>query len=243
MRTLWLVPMLAACTDPVRVVGTVMSAPGEGRGLLAGATVKIIDDEGVEFDRATSDRDGAFSVDAPRASTIYAVVEGDGLSPTSFTGVSGYNAKLVVADGDIFAVSTGLRTAWEFAYRGCPGIGDGAGLVVGQVRALEVVDAETGEHPPLSQAEIHTESQPPPGVPRVDAPGCYLDATGDRYDPAATVTNDDGWFAVPSVEPGLHTLVVELHVAPTAVQASFYEVWMPEGGVAARFPTYVETPF
>lgn len=240
MRFLPLVLLLAACNPgQVRVTGHVDASPEDKAPPLAGGTVTILDEGGERFDEATTDDNGWFRADAPKGQTIYALVSAPDYEVASFTGVSGLDERLQVSKGLLFGVSAADRAGWQDRFAGCEGMGS-EGLVIGRTM-LFLPEVPEQERPVVSGARVRVESQSVPGEEGVRT-ACYLDDRGGAYDPEAEFTGDSGWFAVPDVGEGPHSLVIEIPLNDDLVSADFRQVWMPPGGVVARFPLWVELP-
>src|SRR5688572_3891045 len=194
-----LVLLLTGCTGAVNVVGTIMSGPPDTKARpLEGANIRIVDDQGFVFDTAVSNSEGVFRVQAPRGEQIYAVIDGDGLVASSFTGVSGFENRLD-AERALFAVSAEQVAEWEALYAGCPGLEEPGGLVIGEVRDMILVDDATDEHPTISTAKARTQSRPDDEGNTVRVEGCYLADDGTAYSAEADDTGPAGAYAIAGV--------------------------------------------
>lgn len=238
MRILPLILFAACSPGEVRVTGVVSSYPDEKAGPLEGGTVAILTDRGDEWDTDVTDAQGRFDVMAPKGENIFAVVGGDELADASFTGVSGLDARLRVPDGTLYAVPDWQRAEWEALFDGCEGLGEG-GLVIGEVHVfLPGVDPDPTTI--VTTASVRVEGED--ADPELTREACYLDDEGAAFDPDATETGTSGWFAVTAVDEGVQTLVVDTRITQDVSQRAFLTLYMPEGGVVPRFPTYIDFP-
>jgi len=70
---------------------------------------------------------------------------------------------------------------------------------------------------------------------------CYLGPEG-LYDATAGETGATASFLVSDLPPGVHTLRVDWDPVSTLPLDDEFLVWVPEDGVAPRFPLLVEPP-
>lgn len=236
--------VLTACTPgEIRVTGSVdrerNQVEGERPRLLAGGTVEILDETGVQKSKVTTDDNGKFRAVAPSASTIFAEIRAsDSEVVSSFTGVSGVESPMQVEDHALFAVSQEEIDTLRDKYTGCSDAG--GAIVYGEVRVVGLEDPETGESPLVTSASISTTS--------IDESethlACYLDDAGSAYAPEATTTGDAGEFAVFGVGPGMHTLVVEYTFFEDDPLTGYLAFFVPDGDsvVVPRYPIWVEFP-
>ena len=238
IRMLPVVLLVAACgQSPVSVRGTVTDDITSKSLPLVGATVSIRNGMGGPVDEATTNGRGRFNLQVPAGQRIYAIVEADDHVPTSFTGGSGFDPVLRVPDGTLFAVpETSLATRLD-PFAGCPGLESG-GVVIGEVRVNNLTDDETGENPLVQPAIVEWL---PDGDSTAPIEACYLDEEGVAYGPDATLTGPSALYAIPAVPAGLGILSVRYSLVEGGPQTSVsYDAYMPEDGVIARFPTWVE---
>jgi hypothetical protein len=243
-RLTCLLLVLAACdVRTVSVRGAVMHTPGDKSRGLADATLTIHDQFGAPFDEDVTNLQGRFRVEAPAGRRIFAVVDVEGYARSSFTGASATGEIMNVPDGQIYAVPPSVLGGWLDAFEGCPGLDGDGGIVIGEVRAVDLVDPDTGVSPIITTASssfIHVDG--------TDRSGCYLDADGVAYDPTAEVNGPSGWFLVADVPAGVGTLVLDYYSfenpdgSKDDARRVTFDVYMPAGGVAPRFPTWVEAP-
>lgn len=230
---------LAACGPrEIEIRGVVTSGPGDFQP-LAGAEVEIRDSQGESWSVTTTNGDGSFATAGPEASTIFALIGGDGLARSSFTGLSGGGPVFEVADGELFGFRDSERQAWEERFAGCPGAGEPGGIVIGEVRIFELADPVTGVHPTVGTARAQVESEDGALIWE----GCYLDEEGIARDAAADRTGATGTFAVFGVEPGLQFLSISYEVTTDNWAFEDIPVWVPDHGVVPRFPVWVSFPF
>ncbi|MFK7929370.1 MAG: hypothetical protein AB8H79_14340, partial [Myxococcota bacterium] len=201
---------------------------------VEGATLISHDEDRVEFDRTTSKDAGWYRVNAPSLEQTFVQVEGEGLVPTGASGLPGGNPRLRVPNGTFVAVSEAALAELRVKWAGCPGVDDD-GAVLGRVELAEF-EQTTGERIILQTAELTLQID---GGARRAA--CYLGADG-TYDPDVEVTGPSGEFLITSVPGGLHQLdLIWVPVGGTE-DTQTYSTWVPEGGLAPRFPLLVESP-
>lgn len=259
-KILCLLPVLAAgCIERTTLVrGRVLDHPpaaGQSRPVgLAGARVRMLDEIGALYENSEADKDGTattddqgdFRVHAPRGQTVYALIDADGYAVTSFSGVSGFESSLTVETGLLYGLPTDHLDGYRALFAGCPVQGDGAGWILGEVRVFNLVEPGLEEEPgtidPLIHPLVTTASVTALDQEGIERSACYLDAEG-VYDPEAVVTGPTGFFAIPGVPVGLHTLSVGYSLAEGInVEPARTELWMANGEdvVAPRFPAWVE---
>lgn len=203
---------------------------------LGGAQVEILDAAGRSFDRARTDPDGAFEVQAPLGSQIYATIAGTGYIPAAFLGQSGISPVARVEDGVLFGFSTEEDQAWRTLFAGCPGADQPGAVVVGEVRFFDLAHPDTGE-PPLCETGVITLE-----LDDQVFEACYLTEDGLAWDPAATQTGTPGRFALFGLPEGSGVLNVDYRYATDYLVKQAYPVWLPADGVAPWFPAWVELP-
>jgi len=237
--TLSLCWVLAACNPIPKVVtleGHVYS-DREATDTLADATVQIRDLDGKRFDKATSNAKGRFSTTAPAGTYLFPIIEGEGLVPAAFMGLCGIDEVCEVEDGALYGVTADAWAAHEATFAGCPGVGSGAG-VVGEVRVWDLLDPDTGEHPTTNAAvvELWEESTGETWS------ACYLDEDGLAHDPEATRSGASAMFGLFGAPPGVYVLSVGLEVYPGGWTWDDSYIYVPETGLAPRFPAYARFP-
>ena len=228
--------LLSACSpNEVTVKGVVFSSYDSMDERLSSARVTIFDEDGTKFDTARADAKGNFEAQAPEGEYIHADISAEGFETASFTGVSGLSDVYRVEDGMLYGFSTEQRDEWETLFAGCPGLGSNGGVVLGEIRMLELTD--NGEHPLVSGvAEGVSRNQ------KKTWKACYLDDEGVAYAPDATTAGASGRFAVFGIEPGTRILTVGWEYIPDVWSYSDTYVRITEDGVAPRFPSWVEWP-
>lgn len=225
---------LAGCVSDVAMSGLVQASPQDVRA-QPDAVVSVRDLDFEEIARTRTAGDGRFALDVPRGAAIHVVVD-DGVRPVAFRGETGIQDTFPVPDGTFFALPDAWFAPWRDAFDGCPDAGSGDGMVLG-IASLDFGPGGTSGPPePCSFAFVEAGD----GT-RVDA--CYLDADG-LYDPSARITGPTGRFLIPGVGEGPWRFVVGRLVGcdPEAAESSRIgesEVFIPQGGAAARFPALV----
>lgn len=232
--------LLGACTEQtVVIIAEASTDPtlGDRQRPLDGATVTIHDATGAAFDTAETSEQGRFRVEAPRATRIYAVFDREDYLPTSFTATSGTERRFPdIEEGTLFALSESNADEWRTLFAGCPGLEDEGGIMIGEMRASNLFSDETGENPIITTGEVLWITGD--GQARG---GCYLNETGTAYDANAQFTGETGLFLIPNVPAGVAVFVASFRVFETEEPEDFtFDVFMPEGGAIARFPTFVE---
>jgi hypothetical protein len=230
---------LCACepsVDAVEVRGVATDGPYSDTP-LAGGRIATLDEAANPFAEAEISSVGTFSVTAPTSQTVFVEVSGDGLAPASFSGSSGASPGLAVDDGTFFGVSLSALDAWRAEFVGCEGVGEG-GAIVGDVALLGVTD-DDGAIVPVAAAwvEVRDAGFGWPYFP------CYLDDEGAAVVPDAEVTGATGRFGVFGLPEGVYVMTVGYELFGEPVYEVTWEVWVPEGGVAPRFPVWVELIF
>ena len=229
--------LLAAACGPKEVVmkGTVFDSPGDSAAPFSGAKISIFDEDENKYDNAKANASGKFEAVAPEGAYIHAEISGDGFETTSFTGPSGLSDVFRVEDGTLYGLSSDERAEWEARFAGCPDLDEPGGVIFGEIRMLELT--ENGEHPLVNGvAEVVTQNQ------KTLWRACYLDEDGIAFDADATSTGVLGAFAIFGIEPGTHILTVGWEFAPDVWSYSDTWVRVIDGGVAPRFPAWVEWP-
>jgi len=223
------------CTqDEVRIRGKVTRSREDKSPPLVDGLVTLRDADGQVYAQAVTDSNGDFRVEAPAGETVYLVTEGVGLVPASFAGVSGLQPTLRVERGTFYGFDEPELSEWELLFDGCPGVGEGGGIAVGEVRTLRAADTE--DHPLVTTAWAYLESEE-----QVVYEACYLDDAG-QYDPEAELTGDTGVFAIFGVPQGTYSLVVGYHPFQEYSIIGYTSAWVPDGGVVPQFPAWVEWP-
>jgi len=224
----------------VLISGTVAAYLAADPEPLQDGTVTIAEEDGAEYASTRTDSQGRFEVPAPAGDTIYALITSEGEAVVSFTGTSGFEPELAIPDDTFFAVPGWQREEWASTFAGCPGIGD-RGLIVGQVHVF-LPGVEVGEDTIVNAARVRATLPDSDPLEGEGWEACYLTAEGDAWDPEAERTGRSGWYAIPDLERGPYTLLVEVEFAEGLFSANLYRVWMPPRGVAPRFPTLVDFP-
>ena len=205
---------------------------------LPGATMTVLDDFGVEYDQTTTGEQGQYRVNAPSGQVVHVLSAADGYQTASFRGTSGMNPRLRIPRYLVHGVSDSERDLWTARLEGCES-GEGEGLIAGEVRIENLQSEETGEHPIVITAYVKLldDLGEEVGTP------CYLDALGEQYDAEADRTGESGQFAIMGVPEGLFLMEVGYDVVGDVDAISFFEVWVPAGGVVPRFPLLLPFAF
>lgn len=232
-RALLLMTGLAGCAQPPTELQGVVQDGLDGAG-LPGVTVRSLDGAFQEYDTTTTDAFGWYRVDAEAGSIVHIELSGSGILTSGFSGQSGLNPRLRVPTGSSIAFT---EEAWEeqlALWEGCPGLGEG-GTILGSAQIADVAE-ENGDIIPVETGVI-TVSQPDGSL----RAACYLGEDG-TYDPDATQTGESTRFMVANVQEGVHELTMTWRPVDNATLDEVYQVWVPAGGLAPRFPLLAEPP-
>ena len=224
----------AACLDPgtVELQGIVLQGWDDGAQPAGGVTIRTLDEVGTEVDRTTSLDSGWYRLEALAGGRVFLSTEGDGLVPSVFSGVSGLNPRLRVPNGQMFAVTSDRWEAEAALWDGCPGVGTD-GSVFGIV---ELLDFEGGSD--TGPIQIQTARIKLVTEDEREIPACYLDDDG-VYAPDAAETGIRSRFMIGGVPAGRHTIQLDWTPFEGFDESATYDVWVPEDGLAPRFPLYV----
>lgn len=229
MLTPFLVLAVLGCRDPDEPIrGTIRLGPGELAEPAGGVNVAILDLDRQLYDKTVTAPDGTFEALGPRGETVYAEISGDDLVRAGFVGQVG-QGPFDVPDGELFAWEVSRMDALRASYADC-GTPEG-GVIHGEIRLFGAGSPSNAPIFPTSFARLLTDDEP------IEA--CYLDATGQTWDPDATLTGPTGQYAIFGVEPGLHTLQYGYYLDDFPVEHAI-EVYVPEQGIAAQFPAWVD---
>lgn len=235
--------LLLACTgagtppETVTVAGYIATNPGV-QDALAGATVSVRDHTFEEVDSAVTDDEGFFSVVTTAGVPVYFDLQAEGYVPTAFSG----NAGLVdweLALGDLWIESEDDLAELEARYAGCPGVGEGGGIIAGEIRFwAEGYEPGDGEEWPMSTT----------GFGRAYATdgeswdSCHLDDSGEAYSADALVTGESGQYAIFGGPTGPVTLTLGYVIEEEPLWGAEYRIYVPDGGIAPLWPSYVPFP-
>jgi hypothetical protein len=223
---------LACGPRAVEIRGTVYDGPASAEPAAEGSAIRIRDAEAAAYDQADVGADGSFSVDAPEGADIFAEVVTPGFPNAVFGGYAGLS--------DFEAVPGSLYSAqgiedWLVPFAGCPGLGEG-GAVVGEVVFSDLRDPETGASVPVYGAIVSVAID---GRDDQLVPACYLDDEGAAYAPDADVAGSTARFAVVGLPPGFHQLRIGFQAVESGFDFTFWEVWLPDGGINPWFPAEI----
>ena len=230
---------LLAChplPDEVTLIGVVDTSHSDDAP-LAGAEVAVLATSGSVYATAITGADGSFRVLAPAGEEIFARVDGEGLVAATFYGVSGLNEEFYVGDGLLYGVEHAFLEAEEQFLEGCPSVGEGA-AVLGEVRAQDWVDAETGEYPTVTEAVVTVTD-----VDGVEHSACYTDPATGLYAPELEVTGETGRFFVPGLPEGPVVIDIAYIVLASEPSTATFTGWAPAEGVAPFYPAFVPLMF
>ncbi|MCB9762879.1 MAG: hypothetical protein H6739_23970 [Alphaproteobacteria bacterium] len=222
----------------VQVSGAVFDDRHSASTVVAGATVRVMDASLEETDVVETGDDGTFSAQARAGQAVFFELSAEGFVPTAFGGTMGIE-DAVVPDRVLWMATLDDLGELEGTFAGCPGVGEGGGLIEGEVRA-HVPGAELGdgEEWPFA-ATAWAVAYDSDGV---ETDACYLDAETGLYDPEATLTGDTGRFAVFGGPTGPVTLAVGTLLDGAPYYETWFSVYVPDGGVAPIYPAYVPLP-
>jgi hypothetical protein len=217
----------------VDLQGVLVQGPDGDRSPASNATLEALDEDLKVVSETTSHDDGWFRLEAPAGQRTFVQVSGPGLVTASFSGKAGLNPRQRVPTGELFAVSDELLDGWREVWDGCPGADTDGGWMIGEVQALGWRH-EDGTPMIVEQAVLVVRTQQ--GDLKT---ACYLSNDG-LYDPDATQTGISGRFVVPDLPPGRHRAEVTWEFANTPGTTSWFELHVPQGGIAPRWPLYME---
>jgi hypothetical protein len=229
--------LLFACSseEVVTLYGTLLEGHNAEAVPLGGADLSVYEDQGQPYASTVSEADGSFEVSAPGGQNIFVEVAGDGLVPASFTGVAGLFEQQEIEEGLVFAVTEADYSEWVADFGGCEALDTNTASVIGDIRLYGLLDADSGEEIVVTTGYAYVES-----LDGTVYEACYLDEEGVAFDPEAVATGLSGRYTIAGVPAGVHTLVVGYVGAGGVVGEHDYFLWLPEGGVSPRFPSYVE---
>ncbi len=225
--------------DVVVMTGTVYNVPNAAGSVVNGATVRTLNGDGQAVDEVQTDADGAFGVNVPEGEGFYVQTEGpegEGYVPTAFSGDAGLNDFDAgigfpwVASPEWFA---SLKEDWV----DCPGAAEagepGSGIaIVGEIRMwINVTDIDLM---PIQQGTV-VRVTPAQGE---EKEACYHDAAG-LYDPAATGTGEDGYYAVFGVDAGGIAVSVEYDDTDLNRRVVVYRYLAVDASLVPIYPTFV----
>lgn len=236
-----MVALLLACTgappETIVIDGLVTTNPGSLEP-LADATVSVLDFTFEEVDSAVTDDEGFFSVETTAGVAVYFDVRADGYVPTAFSGNAGL-ADWSIEAGQMWAESEDDLAELELLYAGCPGVGSEGGIVAGEVRFwAEGYETGEGEEWPLATTAF-ARSYASDGT---SFDSCHLDDDGEAYSSDALLTGQTGQYAIFGGPTGPVTLALGYVIEDQTLWASEYRIYVPDGGIAPLWPSYVPFP-
>jgi len=232
-----LILLTAGCAheEVISLYGTLLDGPGADAVPLSDAELSVLEDQGEPYASTVTDSDGGFHVDAPGGENIFVEVRGADLVPASFTGVAGLGEQQEVEEGRLFGFSQVGFDQWSSDFSGCPGLEESGSTVLGDIRLYGLLDPETVEEPLVTSGYAYVRT-----ADGTEYDACYLDDDGTAYDSERTATGASGRYMVAGVPAGAHILVVGYEGAGGVVGEHDYFLWLPDGGISPRFPSYVE---
>ena len=224
--------LLVACTpDKVGdIEGRVLVGPGVLSSPLVDGSVTVLGDDATFFDEATTDFEGRFRATAPRGLNIFVIIEGDGMVPTTFSGVMGQGT-FVVNDGELFAWPVEDRVTLDTDFGDCAQEG---AVMTGVIRFAGVSNVDTGEglEVPNGFASAFNEAGD-------EFRACYVNADG-VYDPEAEDAGPSARYAIYGLEEGFHELVYGYRVTADVIVEHSLLLWVSEGAVVPQFPAWAD---
>jgi hypothetical protein len=231
MRITTLVFLAACSADTVELTGTVFNGPASSLP-ATGATLALLDPNGGVLVETTTDAEGAFVIDVEPSINVFAEITGADARTTTFPGVVGaFDSAL--PDGTLYTFAETEAAEVESLFADCPG-GQGSGLVLGEVRHIDVVDQD-------GAAAINIASR----VSLILEDGgtqsaCYYDDGGVAYAPDALLNGPSGRFVLLNVPAGLHTLEIVYNVSVDVSERQEYPVLVSENAsLSPWYPAYV----
>ena len=168
---------------------------------------------------------------------VYFDLQAEGYARTGHSGNAGLN-DWTVALGELWLESEDDLAELQALYAGCPGVGGDGGLIAGEVRYwLEGYEPEEGEWPLATTGFARAYD-----TEGASWDSCHLDDAGVAYDAEAEVTGETGQYAIFGGPSGPVTLLIGTVIEGQATWAAEYHVYVPEGGIAPLWPSYVPFP-
>lgn len=235
MRSALLFVLLTACFDPgtLQLQGAMVDGWDDDAPPAVGVVVETLNDDLEVVDTTESREGGWFRLDTPAGGRVLLVTGGEGyVEGVSFAGQSGLNPRMRIPNGQVFALSEARWQAELARWEGCPGLDQGA-IVTGDVRVDGFEDPDVDGLLRVQTGQIRVET-----AEGATFDACYLNE-GGTYDPDATSAGPTARFLVAGIPEGEHLLVVDWVPFEGNGLTANYTVWVPEGGVAPRFPLLV----
>lgn len=238
MRLAYGVPLLLAATAcgerTVEVSGTVLENRFDGADVLVDGSVTVLGPTGEVYSQTTTDSSGEFEALAPAGETVYALVGGEGLATASFVGTTGVRDSLAIEQGTLYGFEADELAEWEERFAGCAGVGEGGGVVLGEIRVWDLVD-DDGQSPLVTTGYAVVQT-----VEGETYEACFLDDEGVAWDPDASRSGETGVFALFGVPEGVHDMLIGYDVYEGVDYVRYLPVYVPEAGLAPHFPAWVE---
>ncbi len=222
--------------EEVTISGYVSDNPGSTNP-LEGVTVSVMDLTFEEQDSVVTDAEGFFSVVTTAGVPVYFDLQAEGYARTAHSGNAGLN-DWTVALGQLWLESEDDLSELQALYAGCPGVGEEGGLIGGEVRFwLEGYEPDDGAWPLATTAFARAYSSEGDSFD-----SCHLNEEGTAYDPEALVTGQSGQYAIFGGPAGPVTLTVGYVIEEQPTWAAEYQIYVPDGGIAPLWPSYVPFP-
>lgn len=218
------------CTSPTEAIrGTIRMGPGTTAPPAAGATVTIYDQALQLHDQTVTEVDGTFEVRGPRGETVFAEISGSDLVRAGFVGAVG-QGPFEVPDGDLFAFEVDRLNTLRSRFEGCAS--SEGGVIHGEFRLFGATGDEGSPIVRTGFARLLTG-----GDDKREA--CYLDDAGLSWNEDSSISGETGQYAFFGVEPGLHEIEYGYFIQDFEV-LHYIVVYVPEDGIAAQFPAWVD---
>ena len=236
---MWILMLIIGCVDPliteVNLGGTLTESRGSDATPVESGTVATISLWGDEYDCASTDEQGVFSVQAPASSSFFVQTQSPGRVATTFTGWSGIDDQ-DLEPGVLWVRGQDELDAIQTEFNGCDRTVDEGASIEGEIRVYLPVEDSVDTLPLITTASVTFEDEDGNVTE-----ACYLDDKG-LGDPSADVTGETGRFALFGLNAGIGLLTVSYAVTDDLEQVSEYLVLLPENGTAPMYPLLVDLP-
>lgn len=202
-----------------------------------GVEVEVFDGSGNSVDSVLTNQEGVFRAGAPSGQSVHLFVTDEDGYTSSFRGVAGMNPRTAVPAGFAHTFGADVQAGWKDLFSDCDGVDSGA-FTIGQIQ-VDLFDDTTGERPVAHAASVDVFAMDGTLL----AEGCYLNDEGTSTDLTATQVGDTGLFGVFGLEPGSVILRVETNLVEGQLHLYEYDLLLPDGGSAPRFPILVPFEF
>lgn len=229
----WLM-MLACLAEPgeVLISGQILASQYATSG-AADVTVASIDSELAPYSEAATDDNGIFEVAAVANRVYHLVLSGEGLAPTTFSGIIGSD-DVELPESSLFVRSTAEVDALRAEFADCDSMTEDGGIIEGVIQ-FPITNSDSGEN--LIAEVAYAGAYSAEGVQYT---ACYLDSDGESLEAGAEV-GATGRFAIFGVQPGAVTVEFSQDLGGQTLTNYGY-VYMPEDGVGPFFPAFIDFP-